>query len=198
MFFDKSNPNGICAHLRDLWGNKKHPERFFFSQPQPQPSGRAAAPADESPDERAGKGVILNDGFFLPVAFFLRWRVDVGQLHAAYELSGVVAGASQLVAHARLLEGALGGHHDAQAVYVVGHHVARAVLGAGAEAHAERPQAVDVHDLGVEQVARITSAIDQSTASMSDWVTVEACDTSSASCLLVIVPVGTILAYHLP
>ena len=43
--FDKSNPNGICAHLRDLWGNKKHPERFFFSQPQ-----RAAAPAGESPD----------------------------------------------------------------------------------------------------------------------------------------------------
>ena len=64
-----------------------------------------------------------------------------------------MAGASLLVAHARLLEGALGGHYDAQAVYVVGHHVVGTVLGAGAEAHAERPQAVDVHDLGVEQVA---------------------------------------------
>mgnify|MGYP007099350598 CR=1 FL=1 len=29
--FDKSNPNGICAHLRDLWGNKKHPERFSLA-----------------------------------------------------------------------------------------------------------------------------------------------------------------------
>ena len=23
--FDKSNPNGICAYLRDPWENKKHP-----------------------------------------------------------------------------------------------------------------------------------------------------------------------------
>ena len=59
-----------------------------------------------------------------------------------------------------------------------------------------RPSTCTISELS--RWRRITSAIDQSTANMSDWVTVEACDTSSDSCLLVIVPVGTILAYHLP
>ena len=49
VFFDKSNPNGICAHLRDLWGNKKHPERFSLASLSLSLS-RVAAPAGESPD----------------------------------------------------------------------------------------------------------------------------------------------------
>lgn len=45
--FDKSNPNGICAHLRNLWETRSAPERFSLASLSP---SRAAAPADESPD----------------------------------------------------------------------------------------------------------------------------------------------------